>query len=134
MAPILFLYIMQAAIETLQSRLTCNKLNFKYFPIQKNNSKVQYGHLSLQPKPKTTKGNPFQVDNHLYIDDGAFLFKILEELTTASQTIYDHCMKFWLQMHVGTKKQMSKTEAMFFPPSLLEAEEKKKKICQPTSS
>ena len=29
MALILFLYIMQAAIETLQSRLTYNKLNFK---------------------------------------------------------------------------------------------------------
>jgi len=84
MTPILFLYVMQAAIKTLPSRLTCNKLNFKYFPIQKNNSKVQYSHLSLQPKPKTTKGNPFQVDNLLYIDDGAFLLETLKELTTAS--------------------------------------------------
>ena len=97
MALILFLYVMQAAIKTLQSRLTCNKLNFKYFPIQKNSSKVQYGWLSLQPKAKTMKGNPFQVDNLLYIDDGAFLFETLKELTTASQIIYDHFMKLGLQ-------------------------------------
>jgi len=81
---------------------------------------------------KPMKGNPFQVDDLLYIDDGAFLFDTLEELTTASQIIYDHFMKFGLQMHVSTKDQKSKTETIFFPPSLLEAEEKK--TCQPTSS
>jgi len=51
------------------------------------------------------KGNPFQVDNLLYVDNGAFLFETLKELTTASQIIYDHFMKFGLQMQVGMKKQ-----------------------------
>ena len=37
MAPILFLYIMQAAIESLHMKLTCNKLEFCYFP---NNKKL----------------------------------------------------------------------------------------------
>ena len=132
MAPILFLYVMRAAIKTLQSRLTCNKLNFKYFSIQKKKSKVQYGCLSLQPKPKTMKGTSFQVDNLLYIDDGAFLFERLKELATATQIIYDHFTKFGWQMHVGTKIQKSKAKAMFFPPSLLEVEGKK--MCQPTTS
>ena len=126
MALILFLYVMQAAIETLQSRLTCNKLNFKYFPIQKKQLKspIQLS-LASTRTTKTTKGNPFQVDNLLYIDNGACLFETLKELTTVSQIIYYHFMKFGLQMHVGMKKQKSKKEAKFYPPSLLEAEGKK---------
>ena len=47
MAPILFLYIMQAAIESLHMKLPCDKLEFCYFPDQKS-STCQYGRLSLQ--------------------------------------------------------------------------------------
>jgi len=41
MALILFLYIMQAAIESLHTKLTCNKLEFHYFP-DKKSSTCQY--------------------------------------------------------------------------------------------
>jgi len=73
MVPILFLYIMQAAIESLHTQLTCNKLEFCYFT-DKKSSTCQYGRLALQLKPKTTKGNAFQIDDLLYVDDGTFLF------------------------------------------------------------
>ena len=60
-------------------------------------------------------GNPFQVDRR------AFLFVTLKELSTTSQLIYDHFMKFWLQMHVGATKV--KNGGNLFP-TLLEVEEK----------
>ena len=55
------------------------------------------------------------------MDDRTFLFETMEELTGATQTIYDHFNCFGLQMHVGSKNQKSKTEAMFFPAALKEA-------------
>ena len=42
MAPILFLYIMQAAIESLWPKLTNYIPNFKYFSTQKNATKQLY--------------------------------------------------------------------------------------------
>ena len=45
----------------------------------------------------------------------------MEELTGATQTIYDHFAHFGLQRHVGTRNKKSKTEAMFFTASLKEA-------------
>ena len=123
MAPVLFLYVMQAAIETLRTKLTCNKPSLSYFPTQPNAAKQIFGRLNLQPKPNTTKKNQssFQIDNLLYIDDGAFLFESLDDLKSATQTIHDHFSKFGLQMHSGTKNQKSKTEAMYIPASLMAA-------------
>ena len=46
MAPILFLYIMQAAIESLHMKLTCDKLEYQYFPGLKS-STCQYMEDSL---------------------------------------------------------------------------------------
>jgi len=124
MTPILFLCIMQAAIESLHTKLTCNKLEFCYAPNRKS-STCQYGRLALQPKPKTTKGDAFQIDDLLYVDDGTFLFLILTEMKKATQTIHDHFSKFGLQMHIGSTSAKSKTEAMFFPSSLTQAESQK---------
>ena len=47
--------MMQAAIESLQSKLTCNILNFKSFPTQENATKQLYGRLDLKPNPQSTK-------------------------------------------------------------------------------
>ena len=55
MAPIIFLYIMQAAIKTLKSKLTCNNLDFRYFPtkrMQQNNVTVD---LALNPTQNLPK-------------------------------------------------------------------------------
>jgi len=120
MVPILLLYIMQAAIETLKSKLTCNNLDFRYFPTQKNAAKQLYSRLGPQPNPKSSKKSEcaFQIDNLLYVDDGSFLLETLDELKETTQIIHDHFSKFGLQMYVGKRSLKSKTEAMFFPSSL----------------
>jgi len=47
--------------------------------------------LSLQPNPKITKRNEkaSQLTNLPYVDDGAFLFELLNEVTEAMQIITD---------------------------------------------
>ena len=68
MAPILFLFIMQAIMETLDKDLPANnsKPEFQYFPNDK-------GHLTGQ-RTKSA-GTPFNIFSLLFIDDGAFLFQ-----------------------------------------------------------
>ena len=86
MAPILFLYIMQAAIETFHLKLACDKHEFRYFPRSKRH------HAYVNTEEKNEKA--FQVENLLYVNDRAFLFATLSELTEASLIIQDHLSKF----------------------------------------
>ena len=117
-APILFLYIIQRAIESLHPILPCSIPKFKYFPTQENAAKQLYGRLDLQPNPKSNRKNEssFQVNNPLYVADGTFLLKTFDELKVAPQTIHDHFSKFGLQMPTRTNKQKFKTETMYSPP------------------
>ena len=83
---------------------------------------------------------PFNIPNLLYIDDGAFIFKTLKGTKKAAQIIFNHFAKFGLEMHIGIETEKdkkgketsksntgenskSKTEAMYFSPSLKEAQE-----------
>ena len=71
MAPVLFLFIMQAAYETLQKKLTCEPFEFRYFPINTRNPKKQNRHFISQYT--SSNGKTFSVNSSLYIDDGIFL-------------------------------------------------------------
>ena len=68
MAPILFLFIMQAIMETLDKDLPANnsKPEFWYFPNDKG---------CLTGQRTKSAGTPFNVFSLLFIDDGAFLFQ-----------------------------------------------------------
>jgi len=82
MAPILFLYVIQAVMENLHTKLSFNKLQYRHFQDLKRIG-CQNGRLSLQLNPKTMKKSKksFQLNNLLYVDDGTFLFETIEELT-----------------------------------------------------
>ena len=119
MAPPLFLLVMQAAIETLETNSTSTKLEFRHHPLA-NNPDKQKGRL--QGQAMKWKGETLLVNNLLYVDDGAFAFPTRQSLEEGAQQIYDHLTKFGLEMHIGTEKAKSKTEAMYVPPSLEEAQ------------
>ena len=71
MAPLLFLFVMQAIMETLNlSNIT--KHEIQYFP-KSNNPLPQHGRLLSQPT--NSKGTPFNLDNQLYVNDGTFIFQ-----------------------------------------------------------
>jgi len=115
MVPPLFIYIMQAAMETL-AKLDASrrKPELRFFPKQK-------GRLTNQVT-KTVQGTEsFEMMGVLFIDDTAIICKTREDIKKISQLILDHLTKFSLQMHTRTRNNKSKMEAMYFPESVSEA-------------
>ena len=110
MAPILFLFVMQVVMQTLEQFLP-SKLEYRFFPNDK-------GHL-LGQRTQSAR-TPFNLFSLLFID-GAFVFQSRKEIEDADCTINDHFAKFGLQMHFSSSMKTSKTEAMYFPQKLLKS-------------
>ena len=51
----------------------------------------------------------------LYVDDGAFVFESRHQLEIGIPLLLRHFGKFGLEMHIGKKNKLSKTECVFFP-------------------
>jgi len=100
-----------------------DKATYHFFPSNKDPGK-QKGRLVKQPTQ--SKGNTVQIDNLLYVDDGAFVCTTLGNLTNLTQALFSHLAKFGLKMHVGTATEKSKSVAMYFPATLKEAQEQNK--------
>jgi len=106
---------MQALMEeTLEPTLLTIKSEYCYFPNNK-------GRLTGQRT--ASNGTPFQLNNLLFVNDGAFIFQNRLDIESGAQIIYSHFDCFGLQIHIGTEDTKSKMEAMVFPPSLIEANE-----------
>jgi exonuclease III len=116
MAPVLFLFVMQAFSDTLKERFSNagidDGIDFKFF----KTTKTHRGRLLNQNKQ--AKGTDFNLRDLLYVDDGAFFFTTKEALQGGSEIIKEHFETFGLKMHFGQNGGESKTEAMFFPASL----------------
>jgi hypothetical protein len=105
--PVLFLFVMQAAMETLQWPDGVARPEFKT-----RKSGVTMGENSNRKRDAT----PFELWASLFADDCALLFNSRDDLITGSNHIFAHLRKFGLQMHIGRGATASKTEAMYFPP------------------
>ena len=115
---------MLAATDSFNNSYTHeNKPIYHYFPSDKN-PKKQKGRLTKQPTQ--SKGTTIEVDNLLYVDDGAFVCTNLDSLKTLTQALFAHLAKFGLKMHVGTAAEKSKSVAMYFPATLKETQEQNK--------
>ena len=116
MAPILFLFIMQAFSEILERKWTSEwdmePPDFRFLPTKN----VERGRL-LGQNAKTS-GTPFDFFYQLYVDDGVFLFTNKDDMTRGAGLIYDLFAELGLKMHIGRNGSQSKTEAVFFPTSL----------------
>jgi hypothetical protein len=64
------------------------------------------------------KGTDFKLPDFLYVDNGAFFFTTKEALQSGTEIIKEHFKTFGLKMHFRQNGSESKTEAMFFLPSL----------------
>jgi exonuclease III len=120
MAPVLFLFLMQALSETLEREWKENNIaipEFKHFP--------KSGKGRLLGQDWRAKGMTFQMYYLLYVDDGAFNFENKEDMIKASKLIRDTMKRFGLIMHIGENGGKSKTEAMYYPPTLEEASKMK---------
>eukprot|EP00978_Attheya_sp_CCMP212_P004158 scaffold9027_cov61-Attheya_sp.AAC.6 len=111
MAPVLFIYLMNAFAETLSEKWNFNKLEYKWFPQSKNGNKR--GRLTGQ-NPRA-EGKMFDLFYFLYVDDGAMLFDSRNDLIAGTNLIMEHFARFGLEMHVGRGTKASKTECLYFP-------------------
>jgi hypothetical protein len=125
MAPVLFLYIIQAMTETLTPILEENNvfpISLLHYPKAENN-KIQHGMLAGQKTGTRATQEKLSITAILFADDGAFPFKSRLDMVIGANLLFKHLKRFGLQMHVGTESKPSKTEAMFFPASKPSVEE-----------
>ena len=102
---------MNAFAETLAKKWNFDKLDFNWFPEKTNENKS--GRLTGQ-SPKA-KGTLFDLFYFLYVDDGAMLFELREDLIEGTRLIMEHFGRFVLEMHIGRDRKRSKTECVYFP-------------------
>ena len=103
--PILFLFVMAAAMETME------------WPVKKPVFHTSRANHVLHGERSDRKRDayPFEFFASLFADDCAVLFDNLEDMKTGMEYMYAHFLKFGLHIHLGRGNTPSKTEAMFFP-------------------
>ena len=99
MAPVLFLFYIQAAIEKMDRDWPVDRPEFLF----KMDSTVT-------GRPYTAKGARFNFWTSLYADDGGFIFNSRSDLKAGARTVYICLLAFGLKMHVA-----GKTEALYVP-------------------
>ena len=102
LAPILFLFIMQAAMETLEAVWSQHNIeapSFSWDPDSEDGS--INGTITTQPTNRT--GTVFQFFRSLYADDGAFMFSSRDDMIKGMSILHLHFQQFGLLMHVGTR-------------------------------
>ena len=88
MAPVLFLFLMQAMSESLKKR---NLEGTSSTVFCKHEDDPQEGRVAIEPKPEQSgKGKIFDILHTLFVDDVAALFDSLEELRTGAAELHQH--------------------------------------------
>ena len=107
--PMLFLFMMLAAMDTLKMPDHISKPKFMF------DDKHGLIGTNYRIKRKTTC---FEFFHNLFADDCAIMFESREHLIEGTDIIYAHLKKFGLTMHCGRNGAKSKTEAMYVPSSM----------------
>ena len=125
MAPLLFLFLMQAMAEALEKEWTKNDIDVLQFRHLVNK---QGGRLLGQGW--RASGKLLELYYSLYVDaDGVFLFTNRKDTVTASRLIHGTMARFSLIMHIGRDGKRCKIEAMYHPPtSYQECQEQKEEV------
>jgi hypothetical protein len=104
--PVLFLFIMQAAMETLVWPTGVGRPEFRT---------IKEG-CTMGEKWSRKRGvTTFELWASLFADDCAVFFNNREELVVGTQHLFSHLRKFGLEMHVGRGSTALKTEATYCP-------------------
>ncbi|MHA7927757.1 MAG: reverse transcriptase domain-containing protein, partial [Marinobacter sp.] len=104
MAPLLFIFLMQAVAETLDKKWTTEGLRPLSYRAPKHHQKKN-GEIThrgrLLGQPCKTIGRTFHLHGLYYCDDGAFLFETHDQLKKGANLIYHTFNEFGLEMHIG---------------------------------
>ena len=104
--PVLFLFIMQAAMETMT------------WPVKKPLFYTSEDKCKMTGETPTRKHGAlsFEMFASLFADDCAALFETRDDMVVGIDYMIKHLKRFGLLVHVGRGATASKTEAMYFPP------------------
>ena len=103
--PVLFLFIMQAAMETM------------IWPVSKPEFRTRTDGVTMSERSVRKRGaTSFNLWLSLFADDCVLFFNSRDDLVNGTSYLFNHLSKFGLLMHVGNGNVLSKTEAMYFPP------------------
>ena len=83
---------------------------------QHTHSPRNIGKLTGHKKNSFEQGTLLALFYVIYIDDGAFNFEDLDQITRDLNLVYHHFTRFRLEMRIGNGKKASKTECVFFTP------------------
>jgi hypothetical protein len=102
--PALFLFIMQAALETME------------WPVAKPQFCTrEIGPITGALSDRKRNVTNFDLWSSLFADDCGLLFETRNDMVEGANYIFAHLKRFGLHMHVGRGTTKSKTEAMFYP-------------------
>ena len=128
MAPLLFLFLIQACNESLEKQERPESATEKEYRFHRTTDSNR-GRLRQQPNRARTKGTAFNFDKSLFVDDAAYLYGSCDETLDNAERLRAHYLRFGLKVHVGDcdaeGKHLtgSKTEALFVPASPMTTEE-----------
>ena len=110
--PILFLFIMQAALETME------------WPVAKPTFRTRADGVTSGERSTRKRGvTVFELFASLFADDCALFFETRADMVTGTSYLFNHLRKFGLKMHIGSGATASKTEAMYYPPTRMAYED-----------
>ena len=119
LSPVLFLFAMQAVLESMDKVWPSKKPELHFLSSADG---TPTGHISKRDNAtKTDTMRPIDLYNSLFADDAAFIFLTREDLIEGTKCIIDHFRAFGLEVHLGKhekngeKATKSKTEFMHFP-------------------
>ena len=103
--PVLFIFVMAAAMETME------------WPVAKPifRTSTANHHLHEERSDRKREATSFEFFASLFADDCAVLFESHKDMVIGMDYMYIHFLKFGLEIHLGRGTAKSKTEAMFFP-------------------
>jgi hypothetical protein len=101
--PALFLFIIQAALETMD------------WPVAKPEFCTLENGVTEGQRPRKRGVTRFEHWKSLFADDCAVLFNKRRDLVKGANYLFTHLGRFGLQMHIGRGNGKSKTEAMHCP-------------------
>ncbi len=119
MAPLLFLFLVSAFTETLETEWknagigVCMVWSVIGEILLASKGKLR-GHL---PKDYLSQGlTAVEILQCLYVDDGAFIFASCTDSKKGLTLIHKHFEWLGLEMHIGQGENPSKAECVFSPP------------------
>ena len=119
LSPVLFLFVMAAAMETMQWPASIEPIKFTW----NSDGRVQDHSSRWCRDPGKTAADDTGTTNIEYADDLILMFQTRPDLTVGFTALNTHLLRFGLEFHLARSADPSKTIAMYIPsPSYPAAE------------